>query len=97
MSVWDVRTGKHRRTLGEGGDAIQAVAVSPDGGQLAWGDSTGRVRLWDLTTAKEVGSRVGQPDGHFYSITFSPDGKTLAAACSGGNALLWSVRGFVGR
>ncbi|HUK82293.1 MAG TPA: tetratricopeptide repeat protein, partial [Verrucomicrobiae bacterium] len=64
-------------------NSVAAVACSPDGKLLA---SAGRdaVRIWDVTTGKEVQSI---PDSAVKSmkgkLAFSPDGKTLAIGYEG--------------
>jgi WD40 repeat protein len=62
---------------------IDGLAISSDGRWLAsagWGRTP--VRLWDLSTGKELPALKPPPAGSPSSSTvvFSPDGKTLAAA-----------------
>jgi WD40 repeat protein len=98
VRVWDVATGKAITTLRghEGLVVINSVAFSPDSKTLASGSGPSSfmdsgeekcIRLWDLSTGKEVGAWGGHPDGT-HSLAFSPDGKTLA---SGGDkdVLIW--------
>jgi RNA polymerase sigma factor (sigma-70 family) len=61
------------------GEAIFALAYSPDGKVLAsaTGSGEGVIRLWDAATGKE--RLLLQPHTyHIYSLAFSPDGKMLA-------------------
>ncbi len=48
LAVWNARTGKKSRDFPWHQDAIQALAVSPDGATLASADARGWVKLWDL-------------------------------------------------
>lgn len=67
------------------------VAYSPDGSHIAFGQATGRVRLWRLgTTPSEVASlQVGDRDVD--AVAFSPDGRTLAAGGKGNEARAWDI------
>jgi RNA polymerase sigma factor (sigma-70 family) len=82
------------RTVLETPDILQAMTVSPGGQILAGGGKDGRVRLWDLTTGKEIGAMLANK-GTVRTLAFSPDGKVLAGAGQGdgvaGQAILWDV------
>jgi RNA polymerase sigma factor (sigma-70 family) len=80
IHVWDVATGKKRRTIETKTDGVLSVALAPDGRRLAWIERTGNkeaeVRLVDLSAdAPARGVAAGQR--YLRSVTFSPDGKTL--------------------
>jgi WD40 repeat protein len=67
--------------------AVASLAVSPDGGLLASGDSGGAVHFHDLRTWEPSGETV-RLEGSVsqQALAFSPDGRTLAAAtATGGN------------
>ena len=87
----NVATGRKRQTI-DHPDWVNAVAFAPDGNTLVTGDNSGRIRLWDATTAIELSQFGDQPDkvGEPPSVTslaFLPDGKTLAVAS------IWDGRG----
>lgn len=65
--------------------SVGAVAFSPDGSVLASGDSDGRVRLWEVSTGREL-HRLSRHTDSVQSLAFSPDGQTLA---SGGDNSVW--------
>ena len=101
--LWDVASGKVVREL-RGHDAITphhypsmlyAVAFSSDGKQLATGDKTGKVVVWNVADGKQLGtldaSGVYTWDptqrrhsiGGIRSLVFSPDGKRIAVGGMG--------------
>jgi WD40 repeat protein len=69
---------------------LMCMAFSPDGNLLATGDSSGRVRLFDLTTSKELPHLDGHV-GPVISLAFAENGKRLASSSTDRTALLWDV------
>src|SRR5262249_6398173 len=67
----------------KGPDGALGIAISPDAGTLATGDTSysalGEARLWDLESGKELATLPGHR-GPVRTVAFSPDGKMLAAA-----------------
>jgi WD40 repeat protein len=61
-------------------------SVAPDGKTLA----TGSVKLWDITTGKELATLKGHTDG-VPSVAFAPDGKTLATGGWDQTVKLWDI------
>jgi RNA polymerase sigma factor (sigma-70 family) len=100
VRVWEVATGKLRRVLDEpvdegrrtvrfAGADMQGqpdLAFAPDGKTLAAGCGGHVVRLFDVTTGKEL-APPRLPDGAS-AAALSPDGKTLAARTAGGTLAL---------
>lgn len=77
-------------TLGGHVGEVMSVALSPDGGRVAAGvDDT--VKIWDVTTRKEVctvrGYGAGGPGVWFGMgvVTFSPDGNRIAFTADDGS------------
>ena len=66
------------RILGYAGN-VESVAISPDGQTLVSGDSKGMIKVWDLSTGKEMHSLTGHT-GNVESVAISPDGQTLVSA-----------------
>jgi WD40 repeat protein len=73
---------------------IESLAVSPDGTVVATGVDDGTVRLWDVTTGKQVGQPLiaGASKGATVeSVAFSPDGSMIAAGDQNSTVRVWSV------
>lgn len=93
LHLWEVATGKERRTLGRGDAAVCAFA--PDGKTLAWVAYFGKaIHRGDVLTGKEAVPFSGHQDG-VRCLVYSPDGKMLASGSEDGTGLLWDVRGAV--
>jgi WD40 repeat protein len=55
------------------------VDFSPDSTHLATGGADGIIKIWSLSSGKEVARCVGHSD-HISSIAYSPDGRRLVSA-----------------
>jgi len=72
-------------------ERLHGLALSPDNRLAAMitdANKERKLRLWDLTTQKELPAFEGIPAGAF-GPTFSPDGRMLAVAGSKGILKLW--------
>jgi WD40 repeat protein len=89
--VWDPATGEPLFTLlGQHQQKVLAVAVSPDGTQIATASADNTVRLWN----SPLGSTPLLLGGHTDSVSsavFSPDGRFLLTGSADGTARLWDT------
>jgi WD40 repeat protein len=87
VRLWDARTGRLLRRLGDPAEQVMAVALSPDGRRVASAGAgtrgSGAVRLWDGTTGESAWSADDHTDVAL-GIAFAPDGSSLATAAADG-------------
>ncbi len=99
--MWDVDAGKEIRQMKHDG-AVNDVAVSPDGKRaLSAGYDDKTVRLWDLTTGREI-HRFTAHTTRVLGVAFSPDGKRGLSCDAGMTVRLWQLaemnrNGIIGR
>jgi WD40 repeat protein len=70
---------------------VNAMAFSPDGRILACGGADGRVRLWNVSSRRLLGTLTGQGKS-IKAAAFSADGSLLATA-DGDGVVLWNTAG----
>ena len=80
IEVWDAASGARLGILSapDLGDPILALAFSPEGRTLASGDAQGNVKLWSVSTLRDL-MTLASKRYPVMSLCFSPDGQTLAA------------------
>ena len=98
-ALWDVSTGRLRRTLTGFRQGITALSYSPDGRSLAAGCMDQTVRCFDTRTWTPTRTFAAQD--YVTSIAYSPDGRTLAIGDWSGLIRLtdtrtWAVQSLIG-
>jgi len=90
IRLWDLEMGKELRRMDVEEGHVESLAISPDGSRAisgGWDYSTdgngdvrivNAVRLWDLTTGKELRRFEGHR-GAVYGVAFSPDGRYVVS------------------
>ncbi len=77
--------------IGRWRSPVLGVAFSPDGKILATASGNGDVRLWHVTTGRQIGPTMYVTNSKdAKDVAFSPDGRLLAAVGAYGTRL-WSV------
>ena len=76
-------------------DGVMVVAFSPDGkrvlsGGVCYGDRDPTLRLWDVTTGKELLKLEGHTEG-VYSLAFLPGGKKAVSGGGEGTIRIWDL------
>jgi WD40 repeat protein len=91
IEIWHVPSHSLRTNIVlEAGLGVEAAALSPDGTLLAVSCSDDSIQLFEVATAKLIGTCTGHKQSIF-SLAFSPDGKTLASASDDSTMKLWNV------
>ena len=70
-------------------NSIDSIAISPDGKILASSSHDNTIKLWDISSGKEL--RNINTKNSIYTIAFSPDGLTIASGDAKNNIYLWDV------
>jgi WD40 repeat protein len=94
VRVFRARTGAPLRALPGTGPA-SAVAVSPDGRELAVATTAagqGVVTLWNVRTWTLTSTLAHFAGRQITTVAFSPDGDSVAIGAADGSAGLWSIR-----
>ena len=70
---------------------IRALAFSPDGKQLAAGDTNGSFLIWNVAARTFTTPSPGEPNSlGVYAVAFSQDGSHFATGDGNGDIYLWS-------
>jgi WD40 repeat protein len=69
---------------------VWTIAFSPDGQRLASAGRDRTVRIWDMSSGREVLTYLGHYD-YLRAVAFSPDGKTIASAGGEKEVRLWDA------
>ncbi len=87
------RSPRVEAVLPTGGAVASELAVSSDGAHLAVADDAGAVRVYDLTTRKEIGHLAHPSGGAYFAPSFSPDASQLAVASLTGDCFFHACGG----
>jgi WD40 repeat protein len=92
LTVWDLTTGRPRKVIPGPGKLLGALAISPDGTQIAAQDLDGTLRITEAATGQEVASMPLPGAGLRTELAYSPDGRWLALIADRSTVGLWDTQ-----
>ncbi|HEY2018205.1 MAG TPA: hypothetical protein VGH38_32090 [Bryobacteraceae bacterium] len=78
IQLWDVASGKLRRSLMVTGDTVFGASLSPDGTRVAVGCTDNTVRIVDAASGKEL-YKMGAHENWVLGTVFGADGKRVVS------------------
>ncbi|MEG4632387.1 TIR domain-containing protein [Microcoleus sp. AR_TQ3_B6] len=87
---------RERNLLTANTEAVNSLALSPDGKTLASAGDDGRIRLWNTSGYPTHQQLDPLPKGlktALHSVAFSPEGKTIVSGDDKGTIRLWDISG----
>jgi WD40 repeat protein len=90
LKVWNLATGKLKKTIQSPSGKMLSVAISPDGKTIASGGGDSMVRIWDLTTGKQKVMLKGHISD-IVAVAIRPDGKTLVSVSWDAVIKIWDI------
>lgn len=91
VEIFDVQTGRLRRSLDAGGLEPRDVAISTDGRLLAAIGSKAAIKLWALPDGRCLSDRYVGHDEAAYEVVFTPDGRHVVTGCLDGTIRVWEA------
>jgi WD40 repeat protein len=78
VQIWDVASGKLKRSLTLTGDTVFGASLSPDGSKVAVGCTDNSVRIVDASSGKEL-FKIGNHENWVLGTIFGVDGKRIVS------------------
>ena len=90
IKLWDIATGKERKTLFGHNGCIFGLAFRPDGKILASASGDHTVKLWDVVSGTRRDT-LSQPLKDVFAVAFNPAGTLLVAGGVDNRIRLWQI------
>ncbi|MSU21689.1 MAG: hypothetical protein EXS30_09875 [Pedosphaera sp.] len=91
VGVWAVGEIAPKATWTAHNDTVLDLKVSSDGKLLATASVDKLVKLWELSTGKEI-ARLEGHSGHVLALAFKPDGSLLASGSADKEIKVWDIK-----
>jgi WD40 repeat protein len=88
--IWDLKAGKEILTLDGHPEAIDGVAITPDGRRAVTGSLDATLRVWDIASGHEL-LRIDAFDHLARGLAVSRDGELFASAADDHTVRIWSL------
>jgi WD40 repeat protein len=92
IRFWDLDTGSQIGNSLRYSGTVLSLEFSPNGQILASGHANNKIRLWNVSTRKQIGDDFVGHSGGIGSLSFSPDGQVLASGGGDNTIRLWNVK-----
>ncbi len=91
VRLWDVATGAEIRKFSGHVVNVNSLAFRPDGRHLASASDDGMVLIWDVETAKTMGTLATERRRMVKAVAYSPDGMRLASGGLDQTVQIWDA------
>jgi WD40 repeat protein len=91
LRVLDLARNKERLVIDTNSRIGRCLALAPDGKTVAVGSNESAIRMWDISTGRELLSELDGHDARVNAVAFTPDGKTLISAAENRQIRLWNT------
>jgi DNA-binding beta-propeller fold protein YncE len=90
VGLYDLRTAKRAKSLGEHSKGVVGLAASPDGKLLLTSDKARKVRLLDVTTGNDTAANVAV-ESYYPTVAFTLTGVPLIADVTEATIRVWDM------
>ncbi len=94
VCLWDMGTGKEKKTIRAGKRWVRDVRLSPTGEQFFTVSHDGAACIWSVETGEELFHLPTRSGAALHGLALSRDGRRLAAAAADGSVAFWTLKGF---
>ncbi|GGS85272.1 caspase family protein [Nonomuraea spiralis] len=91
VRLWDTTTWKETGRLTGHAKQATGLTFTADGRRLATVGDDGTLRLWDVSTRRQIGQPFWGHKGSIVAVAVSPDQRTLVTVGAGDSVRLWST------
>jgi WD40 repeat protein len=90
-AIYDWKSGDLVKEFTVAGDTLYDAVFSPDGKTIAAAGYDAVIRLWDVSSGKQLGQLKGH-NGAIYDLEYSPDGGVLISASADETVKVWNPK-----